>query len=146
MRLNELICSFVEYLYVLFNFQILNVLRVRRVMKKVLKEALLWMIKQVLHLLLYTALGRLSCIYSQSFFCNRMTDSLLAPSDDCSILAGGKRTGWYSDVAVALWRRLLGILGDVNTVIDPVIHQLIFTYLLKIWKVLYKVSTVSING
>ncbi|XP_077967931.1 ral GTPase-activating protein subunit alpha-1-like isoform X5 [Styela clava] len=65
-------------------------------------------------------------------------DSILAPSEDCSILAGGRRTGWYPDVAVALWRRLLGILGDVNKVEDPVIHQLIFTYLLKFWKVLFK--------
>nr|CAB3265418.1 ral GTPase-activating protein subunit alpha-1 [Phallusia mammillata] len=66
---------------------------------------------------------------------------------DCSILAGGNRTGWFADVAVALWRRLLGILGDVNEISNPQIHQLVFSYLLELWGILFKMrQNLGLNG
>ncbi|XP_076803617.1 ral GTPase-activating protein subunit alpha-1-like isoform X2 [Clavelina lepadiformis] len=55
-----------------------------------------------------------------------------------SIMAGGKLTGWYPDVAVALWRRLLGILGDVNEISDGEIHQRVFYHLNQLWDILFK--------
>ena len=48
-------------------------------------------------------------------------------------------TGWYPDVAVALWRRLLGVLGDVNKIQDGAIHELVFEYLLELWSTLFRV-------
>ena len=39
-----------------------------------------------------------------------------------SVMAGGTVKGWLPDVAVVLWRRMLGSLGDVNAIADTVIH------------------------
>ncbi|XP_078483616.1 ral GTPase-activating protein subunit alpha-1 isoform X2 [Ciona intestinalis] len=58
--------------------------------------------------------------------------------ENCSIMAGGKKTGWFPDVAVALWRRLLGIMGDINKIEDGLIHELVFDYLLELWGILFK--------
>jgi len=66
--------------------------------------------------------------------------------EDRSIMAGGHKSGWFPDVAVALWRRLLGILGDVNKIEDGVIHELVFSYLLELWGVLFKVSVCGVCG
>lgn len=33
-------------------------------------------------------------------------------------MAGGTLTGWHADVATVMWRRMLGILGDVNAIMD----------------------------
>ncbi|KAK6182371.1 hypothetical protein SNE40_010078 [Patella caerulea] len=46
-----------------------------------------------------------------------------------SVLCGGTVTGWMPDVAVILWKRMLGCLGDVNKIEDPVIHASVFEYL-----------------
>ncbi|XP_067682813.1 ral GTPase-activating protein subunit alpha-1-like isoform X5 [Haliotis asinina] len=46
-----------------------------------------------------------------------------------SVMAGGAMSGWMPDVAVVLWRRMLGCLGDVNQIQDPVIHEYVFDYL-----------------
>ncbi|CAL1547567.1 unnamed protein product [Lymnaea stagnalis] len=43
-----------------------------------------------------------------------------------SIMAGGKVPGWTPDVAVVLWQRMLGCLGDVNKIEDPDIHATVF--------------------
>ena len=45
-----------------------------------------------------------------------------------------------SDNAAAIWRRLLGVLGDVNEIDDPDIHEAVFHSLIDIWKTLFKVS------
>lgn len=63
------------------------------------------------------------------------------PSEDCSVMAGGSLTGWHADVATVMWRRMLGILGDVNTIKDPEIHAQVFDYLCELWQNLAKVST-----
>ena len=54
-------------------------------------------------------------------------------------MAGGRKTGWSADVAYVLWKRILGVLGDVNKIENPEIHARVFGYLHKQWEILYKV-------
>ncbi|XP_041827328.1 ral GTPase-activating protein subunit alpha-1 isoform X5 [Melanotaenia boesemani] len=61
------------------------------------------------------------------------------PSEDCSVMAGGSLTGWHADVATVMWRRMLGILGDVNNIKDPEIHAQVFDYLCELWQNLAKI-------
>lgn len=61
------------------------------------------------------------------------------PTEDCSVMAGGSLTGWHADVATVMWRRMLGILGDVNSIKDPEIHAQVFDYLCELWQNLAKV-------
>lgn len=56
-------------------------------------------------------------------------------------MAGGSLTGWHADVATVMWRRMLGILGDVNCIRDPEIHAQVFDYLCELWQNLAKVCT-----
>ena len=56
-------------------------------------------------------------------------------------MAGGSLIGWHADVATVMWRRMLGILGDVNTIKDPEIHAQVFDYLCELWQNLSKVCT-----
>ncbi|XP_067900497.1 ral GTPase-activating protein subunit alpha-2 isoform X3 [Heterodontus francisci] len=60
-------------------------------------------------------------------------------ADECSIIAGGNLTGWHADAAAVLWRRILGILGDVNCIRCPKIHALVFEYLYELWHKLSKI-------
>ncbi|XP_052001141.1 ral GTPase-activating protein subunit alpha-1 isoform X4 [Xyrauchen texanus] len=61
------------------------------------------------------------------------------PTEDCSVMAGGSLTGWHADVATVMWRRMLGILGDVNIIKDPEIHAQVFDYLCELWQNLAKI-------
>ncbi|XP_058847686.1 ral GTPase-activating protein subunit alpha-1 isoform X7 [Acipenser ruthenus] len=61
------------------------------------------------------------------------------PTEDCSVMAGGTLTGWHADVATVMWRRMLGILGDVNSIKDPEIHAQVFDYLCELWQSLAKI-------
>ncbi|XP_039597795.1 LOW QUALITY PROTEIN: ral GTPase-activating protein subunit alpha-1 [Polypterus senegalus] len=61
------------------------------------------------------------------------------PTEDCSVMAGGTLTGWHADVATVMWRRMLGILGDVNCIKDPEIHAQVFDYLCELWQNLAKI-------
>ncbi|XP_070972618.1 ral GTPase-activating protein subunit alpha-1-like isoform X7 [Oncorhynchus clarkii lewisi] len=61
------------------------------------------------------------------------------PTEDSSVMAGGSLTGWHADVATVMWRRMLGILGDVNTIKDPEIHAQVFDYLCELWQNLAKI-------
>ena len=54
-------------------------------------------------------------------------------------MSGGTVRGWLPDVAVVLWRRLLGLLGDPNDVASPQIHAQIFKYLSDLTETLVKV-------
>ncbi|KAF3844466.1 hypothetical protein F7725_007629 [Dissostichus mawsoni] len=65
------------------------------------------------------------------------------PSEDCSVMAGGSLTGWHADVATVMWRRMLGILGDVNTIKDPEIHAQVFDYLCELWQNLAKATKLT---
>ncbi|KAI5102367.1 ral GTPase-activating protein subunit alpha-2 isoform X1 [Silurus meridionalis] len=60
-------------------------------------------------------------------------------ADDISIIAGGCLTGWHADSAFVLWRRILGILGDVNNIRCPRIHSKVFSYLYELWHKLAKI-------
>lgn len=71
-----------------------------------------------------------------------MTDSSEYLADDVSIIAGGTLTGWHADSAFVLWRRILGILGDINNIRCPKIHAKVFSYLYELWHKLAKVSWV----
>lgn len=54
-------------------------------------------------------------------------------------MGGGTIRGWFPDVAVVLWRRMLGALGDVNRLPDPNIHAQVFEYLVELWDTLSKI-------
>jgi len=56
-----------------------------------------------------------------------------------SVILGGRAKGWLPDVAVIMWRRMLGALGDPNEVQNPLIHAAIFDYLVELGSVLIKV-------
>ncbi|XP_055494963.1 ral GTPase-activating protein subunit alpha-2 isoform X4 [Leucoraja erinacea] len=60
-------------------------------------------------------------------------------ADECSIIAGGNLIGWHADAAAVLWRRILGILGDVNGIRSPKIHAMVFQYLNDLWHKLAKI-------
>ncbi|XP_061650249.1 ral GTPase-activating protein subunit alpha-2 isoform X3 [Phyllopteryx taeniolatus] len=66
-------------------------------------------------------------------------DSSECLTDDVSIIAGGTLTGWHADSAFVLWRRILGILGDVNNIRCPKIHAKVFSYLYELWQKLAKI-------
>uniref|UniRef100_A0A671YRM6 Ral GTPase activating protein catalytic subunit alpha 2 n=1 Tax=Sparus aurata TaxID=8175 RepID=A0A671YRM6_SPAAU len=66
-------------------------------------------------------------------------DSSECLADDVSIIAGGTLTGWHADSAFVLWRRILGILGDVNNIRCPKIHAKVFSYLYELWHKLCKI-------
>ncbi|XP_071661672.1 ral GTPase-activating protein subunit alpha-2 isoform X3 [Patagioenas fasciata] len=71
-----------------------------------------------------------------------LTDSSEFLADDCSIIAGGSLVGWHPDSAAVLWRRVLGILGDVNNIASPKIHAKVFGYLYDLW---YKLAKIRDN-
>uniref|UniRef100_A0A8C6TRE1 Ral GTPase activating protein, alpha subunit 2 (catalytic) n=1 Tax=Neogobius melanostomus TaxID=47308 RepID=A0A8C6TRE1_9GOBI len=73
------------------------------------------------------------------FFLLSYTDSSECLTDDISIIAGGTLTGWHADSAFVLWRRILGILGDVNNIRCPKIHAKVFSYLYELWHKLAKI-------
>ncbi|KAM9248461.1 ral GTPase-activating protein subunit alpha-2 isoform 2-T2 [Dugong dugon] len=73
---------------------------------------------------------------------SNLTDSSECLADDCSIIAGGNLTGWHPDSAAVLWRRVLGILGDVNNIQSPQIHAKVFGYLYELW---YKLAKIRDN-
>jgi hypothetical protein len=56
-------------------------------------------------------------------------------------MAGGSVRGWLPDVAVVLWRRMLGALGDVNQLTNPALHSQVFEYLVELCDTLAKVRT-----
>lgn len=62
-----------------------------------------------------------------------------------SVLAGGTVQGWLPDNAVVLWKRMLGILGDVNQITDPENHVLVYEELSKILDTLHKVGCSMYN-
>ncbi|XP_068110135.1 ral GTPase-activating protein subunit alpha-1 isoform X5 [Hyperolius riggenbachi] len=61
------------------------------------------------------------------------------PQESCSVMAGGTLTGWHPDVAAVMWRRMLGILGDVNNITNPEIHAQVLDYLCELWQNLAKI-------
>jgi len=60
-----------------------------------------------------------------------------------SVLAGGSVPGWSPEVAVVLWRRILGCLGNVNNIHDVSIHEEVYEYLCDLVSTLVKVISAS---
>ncbi|XP_017775856.1 PREDICTED: ral GTPase-activating protein subunit alpha-1 isoform X1 [Nicrophorus vespilloides] len=56
------------------------------------------------------------------------------------VVCGGSVRGWLPDVAVILWRRMLGALGNVNKIADPNLHAQVFDYLVKLNSTLIKIK------
>uniref|UniRef100_A0A663MUM4 Ral GTPase activating protein catalytic alpha subunit 2 n=1 Tax=Athene cunicularia TaxID=194338 RepID=A0A663MUM4_ATHCN len=92
-------------------------------------------------LLLHTVSSLLPGI-SYTSCSHRLSDSSEFLADDCSIIAGGSLIGWHPDSAAVLWRRILGILGDVNNIQSPKIHAKVFGYLYELW---YKLAKIRDN-
>ena len=63
--------------------------------------------------------------------------------EETSVIAGGSREGWSPVVAVVLWRRMLGILGNVNKIKEPQIHAEVFECLTSVWNMLAKVTVTT---
>ncbi|TKC42566.1 hypothetical protein EI555_000847 [Monodon monoceros] len=83
---------------------------------------------------------------NQQAFCTEVatvTEISEFPSECCSVMAGGTLTGWHADVATVMWRRMLGILGDVNAIMDPEIHAQVFDYLCELWQNLAKATMLT---
>lgn len=60
-------------------------------------------------------------------------------SEKRSILAGGTAKGWLPDVASIMWKRMLGMLGDVNKILNPKLHAQVFKYLVNMTECLIKI-------
>nr|XP_018896706.1 PREDICTED: ral GTPase-activating protein subunit alpha-1 isoform X1 [Bemisia tabaci] len=56
-----------------------------------------------------------------------------------SVMSGGSLRGWLPDVASVLWRRMLGVLGDINQLKDPALHSLVFQQLVNLCNTLEKI-------
>jgi hypothetical protein len=66
-----------------------------------------------------------------------------------SVIAGGFYRNWSTDSAIILWRRMLGILGDINSISNPQLHFLIMECLAKIIEDFIKIREnlcVTIDG
>lgn len=66
-------------------------------------------------------------------------------TDYRSVLTGGQIPGWTPEVAVVLWRRMLGILGDINSIKAPSIHKIIMEHLLELQTTILKVYMQNIG-
>lgn len=66
-------------------------------------------------------------------------DPNAASNDRKSILLGGTARGWLPDVAAVMWKRMLGALGDVNKILNPKLHALVFKHLVDITDSLIKI-------
>ena len=61
-----------------------------------------------------------------------------------SVIEGGTEVGWTPLSSVILWRRMLGIMGNVNHIKDPEIHATVFKHLIELWRMLAIVRIFSI--
>ena len=58
-----------------------------------------------------------------------------------SVIEGGTEVGWTPLSSVILWRRMLGIMGNVNHIKDTEIHATVFKHLIELWRMLATVSS-----
>lgn len=54
------------------------------------------------------------------------------------VICGGSVRGWLPDVAVILWRRMLGALGDINSINDVKLHAQVRRNIFKTKRYVYK--------
>ncbi|KAK3718791.1 hypothetical protein QZH41_014047, partial [Actinostola sp. cb2023] len=62
----------------------------------------------------------------------------ISEEDQC-VIAGGMREGWGPASSVVLWRRMLGVLGNINKISNPAIHAKVIECLATVWNMLAKV-------
>ena len=55
------------------------------------------------------------------------------------MVVGGRVACWTPEVAFVMWKRILGCLGNVNHIKDPVIHDTVYNYLGDLLTVLIQV-------
>lgn len=67
-------------------------------------------------------------------------DSEALEEDMKSVLAGGTVQGWMPDVAVVMWRRMLGSLGNINQIEDADNHGTVYEELASFVDLLNKVN------
>ncbi|KAL1130227.1 hypothetical protein AAG570_013165, partial [Ranatra chinensis] len=60
-------------------------------------------------------------------------------TDGKSVMGGGTVRGWLPDVASVLWLRMLGALGDINKIQDPILHSHVFHFLIDLFDKLTKI-------
>lgn len=53
-------------------------------------------------------------------------------------------TGWAPDVAVVLWHRMLGCLGNINDIKDSEMHARVYEYLCDLLDTFVKVRSTSV--
>ena len=68
-----------------------------------------------------------------------VSEKLVPEDDQKSVIAGGNVRGWLPDVAIILWKRMLGALGNVNDIADASLHAQVFHYLIELSNTLIKV-------
>ncbi|CAL1264601.1 unnamed protein product [Larinioides sclopetarius] len=56
-----------------------------------------------------------------------------------SVMSGGTTRGWMPDVAVVLWKRMLGTLGDINKIKDASVHAQVLKYLVDLSELFIKI-------
>ena len=87
-------------------------------------------------------------VHNVDFTCFTQTRDATLPSygdagDNESLSGGGSREpgggSWSPAVAVLVWRRMLGSLGDVNRITNPGTHAKVFECLARIMEDLIKV-------
>ena len=66
----------------------------------------------------------------------------ISEEDQC-VIAGGMREGWGPASSVVLWRRMLGVLGNINKISNPAIHAKVIECLATVWNMLAKVHNCS---
>lgn len=59
-----------------------------------------------------------------------------------SVIEGGTVEGWSPLLAVVLWRRFLGIIGNVNEIQDAEAHASVFGHLMELWEMLETVCLI----
>ena len=62
------------------------------------------------------------------------------PEDDQkSVIAGGSVRGLLPDVAIILWKRMLGVLGNINEITNVNLHAQVFHHLIELSNTMIKV-------
>ena len=68
-----------------------------------------------------------------------------AAAEPRSVMSGGGVKGWLPDVAVVLWRRMLGALGNINHIADTVIHAQIYKYLIELFEIMVRIRNNQVS-
>ena len=64
----------------------------------------------------------------------------------CVSVVHSQEGHWNVVSAAVVWQRMLCVLGDVNSIKNPVIHQLVMGGLFEVWKMLKEVGFHQAQG